>query len=197
MWLIVGLGNPGADYADTRHNVGFMVADALCARGESTPARIKFGAELREVRLGSERVLLCKPMEFMNLSGGAVSRVSGFWKVAPDQIVVVYDDLDLPFGRLRLGKGGGAGGHNGMRSVIEAVGSEFARVRVGIGRPPGGQDARTAVLGGFSKVERQELPLVLAEAADAVETILGQGLIAAMNRFNAKKKETSNSDKGA
>jgi len=187
MWLIVGLGNPGTEYADTRHNIGFMVVDALCAPGEPSAPRIKFGAELREVRVGAERTLVCKPLEYMNLSGGAVGRVSGFWKIAPQRIVVVYDDLDLPFGQLRLAKGGGAGGHNGVRSVIEALGPDFTRVRVGIGRPAGGQNAKSAVLGGFSKGEREELPLVIDEAAQAVRTVMADGLIAAMNRFNVKK----------
>ena len=125
-------------------------------------------------------------MEFMNLSGEAVGRVASFWKVPLERIVAVYDELDLPFGRLKLGLGGGAGGHNGVRSLISTLGPEFNRVRVGIGRPPGKQEGAAYVLGGFSKEEQKELPFIVTEAQEAVEAVVSSGLQAAMNRFNKK-----------
>jgi PTH1 family peptidyl-tRNA hydrolase len=190
MWLVVGLGNPGDEYARTRHNLGFMVVDELARRCGAGPARDKLGAEVREAQLAGQRALLCKPMQYMNVSGDVVGRVAAFWKVPADHLLVVYDDLDLPFGQLRLGGAGGHGGHNGMRSIIATVGKEFSRLRIGIGRPGGaGEDASRRVLGGFSKHEQQELPFLVNEAADAVEVSLREGLTAAMNRFN-KKKET-------
>ena len=190
MWLVVGLGNPGQEYAGNRHNVGFDVVTELAARAKAPPLREKFGAEIGEVTIRGERVLLCKPMEFMNVSGQAVARVAKFWKVAPASIVVVHDDLDLPFGRLKLGAGGGHGGQNGVRSVIADLGSaDFVRVRFGIGRPAPGGDAANHVLADFSRAEQKELPDLRANAADAVEEILANGLPAAMNRFNVKKNE--------
>jgi PTH1 family peptidyl-tRNA hydrolase len=195
MWLVVGLGNPGSEYSQTRHNVGFMTLDALSARASTGPMRSKFGAALAEGKLGDERVLLCKPMEFMNASGEAVGRVAGFWKIPVERTVVVHDDLDLPVGRLKLAAGGGHGGHNGIRSMIACLGgAEFARVRVGIGRPPAGRDAADYVLSGFSRAEQKELALVLEEAAAAVETVVRQGLTPAMNKFNVrnvKKRENT------
>jgi PTH1 family peptidyl-tRNA hydrolase len=190
MWLVVGLGNPGREYAANRHNVGFDVVAELAARAKAPPLREKFGAEVGEATIRGERVLLCKPMEFMNVSGQAVARVAKFWKIAPASIVVVHDDLDLPFGRLKLGAGGGHGGQNGVRSVIADLGSaDFLRVRFGIGRPAPGGDAANHVLADFSRAEQKELPDLRANAADAVEEILANGLAAAMNRFNVKKNE--------
>lgn len=189
MWLVVGLGNPGSQYAGNRHNLGFMVVDELARRWKAGPPRAKFGAELAEGELGGERVLLCKPMEFMNASGQAVARVAQFWKVAPASTVVVYDELDLPFGRLRLAPGGGAGGHNGLRSLIADWGSpDFNRVRAGVGRPAPGRDAAGHLLSDFSKAEAPEVPLLISEAADAVEAVVKGGIGPAMNRFNGKKK---------
>jgi PTH1 family peptidyl-tRNA hydrolase len=193
MWLVVGLGNPGSEYERTRHNLGFMIVDELADRARAGTPRAKLGAEVREGTLATERVLLCKPMEFMNVSGEAVGRVAGFWKVPVSQLVVVYDDLDLPFGQLRLSGGGGHGGHNGVRSIIGTMGREFFRVRVGIGRPAQAEQATRKVLGGFSRAEQDELPLVVGEASDAVQLLLKDGLLAAMNRFN-KKRETTKQD---
>ena len=196
MWLVVGLGNPGREYAGNRHNVGFDVVTELAARAKAPPLREKFGAEIGEATIRGERVLLCKPMEFMNVSGQAVARVAKFWKIAPASIVVVHDDLDLPFGRLKLGAGGGHGGNNGVRSVIADLGSaDFLRVRFGIGRPAPGGDAANYVLTDFSRAEQKELPDLRSSAADAVEEILASGLDAAMNRFNTKKNESKKSDK--
>lgn len=188
MWMVVGLGNPGSEYERTRHNVGFMVADRVAGRAGAGATKAKLGAALAEGKLGDERVLFCKPMEFMNVSGQAVGRVATFWKVPPERIVVVYDDLDLPFGRLRLGAGGGTGGHNGLRSLVSTLGREFLRVRVGIGRPASGQDAAAYVLAPFSRAEQKELEAILEEAADAAESIVRQGLVPAMNKFNVKRE---------
>jgi PTH1 family peptidyl-tRNA hydrolase len=192
MWLVVGIGNPGSEYERTRHNMGFMVVDELGVRSGATPPRAKLGAEIREGKLGSDRLLLCKPMEYMNLSGEAVARVATFWKVPASQLVVVYDDLDLPFGQLRLAGSGGHGGHNGMRSIIATMGRDFFRVRVGIGRPGQAEDAVRRVLGGFSRAEQDELPIVVTEASEAVQLLVREGLQTAMNRFNKKKDKPNN-----
>lgn len=198
MWLLVGLGNPGPKYEGTRHNVGFQVIDALAVRGQASPARAKLGAEVCEARIGTERVLLCKPMEFMNTSGQAVVRVAQFWKLDPAHTVVVHDELDVPFNRLKLAAGGGHGGHNGLRSIIAEWGtSDFARVRVGIGRPSHpGQDAADYVLADFKGAERKDLPDLCSRAAEAVECIVGSGLAIAMNRFNGKAKSTPDKKPG-
>lgn len=189
MHLIVGLGNPGAQYERNRHNLGFMVADELAGRGRAPAAREKFGAALSEVTIGGARLLLCKPMEFMNVSGQAVARVAAFWKVAVPDIIVVHDELDLPFERMKLGTGGGPGGHNGIKSIISALGDPgFARVRVGIGRPAPGRDPAAYVLSDFSRAEAALLPDLISRSADAVEAIVGDGLTTAMNRFNGKAK---------
>jgi PTH1 family peptidyl-tRNA hydrolase len=188
VWLLVGLGNPGREYEETRHNLGFRVLDAIAARaGGASAPRVKLGAEVSEARIGAERVLLCKPMEYMNVSGQAVSRVAKFWKVEPGQTVVVHDELDLPFGRMKLGLGGGHGGHNGIRSLLAEGGSpDFLRVRLGVGRPAPGRDAADYVLSPFSGAERRELPDFYARAAAAVECIVTDGMATAMNRFNGK-----------
>ena len=189
MWLVVGLGNPGSQYEGNRHNLGFMVVDELLRRAGAAAPRAKFGAEVSEAPLGKTKALFCKPMEFMNVSGQSVVRVAQFWKVEPQQTVVVYDELDLPFGQLKLGSGGGHGGHNGVRSMISCWGTpDFARVRVGIGRPPAGHDPANFLLSDFNRDERSRLPEVIGEAADAVETVVGPGLATAMNKFNQKKK---------
>jgi peptidyl-tRNA hydrolase, PTH1 family len=187
MHLVVGLGNPGEQYQDNRHNLGFKVVDELRARARAPALRAKFGAELCEVTLVGERVLLCKPMEFMNVSGQAVARVAGFWKVPAADVIVVHDELDLPFGRLKLGVGGGHGGHNGVRSMLADLGgAEFARVRVGVGRPAAGRDPADYLLSDFSRAEDKELPALVGLAADAIEMIVAKGLTPAMNQFNGK-----------
>lgn len=191
MHLVVGLGNPGTEYQHNRHNLGFMVVDELLGRARGSAPRGKFGAELSEIAIGGKRVLLCKPMEFMNVSGQAVVRVAGFWKIPVSDTIVVYDDLDIPFGRLKLGSGGGAGGHNGMRSIIADMGDAgFARVRVGIGRPAAGHDGANYVLSDFSRAEAKQLTELRMLAAEAVEAIVGDGLTVAMNKFNGKARQT-------
>ena len=192
MWLLVGLGNPEPRYARNRHNAGFMVVDELRRRAGSPAARLKLGAELIEATLAGEPVLLCKPLEFMNCSGLAVQRAAAFWKIPPEQAVVVHDELDVPLGRLKLSFGGGSGGHNGLQSIIQEWGSpDFSRVRLGIGRPPAQWDAADYVLADFTEDERRLLPDLIAEAADATETIVKSGLQVAMNTFNKRKKNES------
>jgi PTH1 family peptidyl-tRNA hydrolase len=196
MHLVVGLGNPGQQYQDNRHNLGFMVVDELLARARASAPRAKFGAELVEGTLGGKRVLFCKPMEFMNLSGQAVARVAGFWKIPVADTIVVHDELDVPFGRLKLGAGGGPGGHNGLRSLIADLGDPgFARVRVGIGRPLPGRDAADYLLTDFSRAEAKQLTELRMLAADAVEAIVVHGVPAAMNRFNGKAQSPDKKDK--
>ncbi len=184
--VVVGLGNPGPSYAGNRHNLGFMVVDLLA---EQLRERFKSGARGRadviETRLAGRRVVLAKPRSYMNESGGAVSTLLKFFKVSPEQLVVIHDELDIPFGTIRLKVGGGAGGHNGVRSVDSALGTrDYARVRVGIGRPPGRMLPADFVLRDFGPAERKELPLLCERAVDAVTTLLQEGLQATQNAFH-------------
>jgi PTH1 family peptidyl-tRNA hydrolase len=194
MWLLVGLGNPGREYEDTRHNVGFLVLDELARRHQTDAPKSKFGGEIQTVELARggqrEKGLLLKPMEFMNLSGRAVGRTAAFFQVPPAQWVVVHDEIDLVLGRLQVKVGGGHAGHNGVRSIMSETGSpDFLRLRIGVGRPQGRREAAGHVLGGFTKAESQELSIVIQEAADAVETMVLEGVPAAMNRFNKRKDD--------
>ncbi|PTR30439.1 peptidyl-tRNA hydrolase [Rhodococcus sp. OK519] len=184
--VVVGLGNPGPQYEKTRHNIGFMVADVLAGRvGGKFSAHKRSGAEIVQTRLVGRQVILAKPRSYMNLSGGAVSGLARFFSVKPESIVVIHDELDLDFGTIRLKQGGGEGGHNGLRSISQSLGTkDYLRTRVGIGRPPGRQDPADYVLKPFSSVERKELDLVCEEAADAVELVLQLGLEAAQNRLH-------------
>jgi PTH1 family peptidyl-tRNA hydrolase len=183
--LVVGLGNPGPRYAGTRHNAGFLVVDLMAERMGTALKALKGRADVAEGRLDGLPVVLAKPRSFMNESGGAVVAVTRFFKIPVANVIVVHDELDLPFGALRLKRGGGDGGHNGLRSVTAALGSkDYARVRFGIGRPPGRQDPADYVLRDFSSTERKDLAFHLDRAADAVQTLLGQGLEAAQNAFN-------------
>ncbi len=185
---MVGLGNPGPRYERTRHNAGFLVLDVLAARAGGSfgaPGAVQRRADVLEARPAGVPAVLAKPRSFMNESGGAVVAVSRFYKIPVERIVVVHDDLDLPFGSLRLKRGGGDGGHNGLRSLTAALGSkEYVRVRFGIGRPPGRQDPADFVLREFGSVERRELGVQLERAADAVEAVLADGLEAAQNEYN-------------
>ena len=186
-WLVVGLGNPGPDYADTRHNVGQLVVDELAARCRGRFAGHKRArAQVAEERLQGQRAILAKPSSYMNESGGPVKGLLDFYKVPLDRLVVVHDELDIPFAALRLKLGGGDNGHNGLKSIRRSTGSgDWYRVRVGIGRPPGRQDPADFVLKPWSSVERKELPLLVVEAADAVELLLHEGLERAQNRYHA------------
>jgi len=184
--LIVGLGNPGPRYESTRHNAGFLVLDLLADRLGSRFKAHKGRADVVEGRVAGRPVTLAKPKSYMNESGGPVVSIARFYKVPVERIVVVHDELDLPFGSLRIKRGGGDGGHNGLRSTSSALGSnEYARVRFGIGRPPGRQDPADYVLHDFSAVERKDLGFEIDRAADAVEAVLADGIEAAQNRFHA------------
>lgn len=185
VWLVVGLGNPGAGYAGNRHNVGFMVVDLLAERMRAKFRAHKTRADVVEGRLGDTRVVLAKPRCYMNESGGPVAGLRDFFKVPLDRLVVVHDELDLPFGGLRLKLGGGDNGHNGLKSIRRSLGSgEFNRVRFGIGRPPGRMDAAAFVLRDFGAAERKDLPLEVDRTADAVEALVTEGLEKAQNSFN-------------
>jgi peptidyl-tRNA hydrolase, PTH1 family len=190
-WLVVGLGNPGAEYAKNRHNVGFMVADLLAGRvGARFGRHRKASADVAESRLGvgteAPRLVLAKPLTYMNLSGGPVSALAQFYKVPVHQIIAVHDELDIPYGQLRLKVGGGEGGHNGLRSMSKSLGSkEYLRVRFGIGRPPGRQDPADYVLSDFTAVERKELDFLLDRAADATEALIARGLEWTQNAYHA------------
>ncbi|MFG6502681.1 aminoacyl-tRNA hydrolase [Microbacterium sp. P05] len=189
-WLVVGLGNPGPRYAATRHNVGQMVIDELAARRGETFKAHKSNARVAEtwLRPGGAKLILAKPNSFMNVSGGPVSALAKFYDIAPDRVIVVHDELDIPFDTLKLKTGGGHGGHNGVRDVAKALDTpDFSRVRVGIGRPPGRQDAADWVLDAFGATERTTLPILVADAADAVEQVIGEGLVAAQQRFHAPR----------
>lgn len=190
-WLVVGLGNPGPAYAGTRHNIGYQVADELVRRvGGRWKAHRTGRAEVVEARLGAPgadapRVVLVRPRSFMNETGGPVKALASFYKVPTERIVAVHDELDLPFGGLRLKLGGGDNGHNGLRSLRSALGTgDFHRVRIGVGRPPGRQDPADFVLSNYSAAERKEVPLQVVEAADAVETLVVDGLERAQQLFN-------------
>jgi peptidyl-tRNA hydrolase, PTH1 family len=185
-FLIVGLGNPGPRYAGTRHNAGFLVLDELASRIGGSFKAHKGRADVLEGRLAGQAVVLAKPKSYMNESGGPVVAISRFYKVNTDRIVVVHDELDLPFGSLRLKRGGGEGGHNGLKSTSSALGSkDYLRVRFGIGRPPGRQDPADYVLREFAAAEGKELAFLLDRAADAVETLIAKGLEAAQNQYNS------------
>ena len=182
--LIVGLGNPGRAHAFNRHNVGFMAVDKLALRAGIELRRVQSKAIIGSGRLADRPVILAKPQTFMNLSGEAVGALAGYYRIPPAAILVVYDELDIPFGVIRLREKGGAGGHNGMRSLIQHLGNEFPRLRLGIGRPPGRMDAAAFVLQDFG---RDELPLVsemLTTAGEAIESFVRHGINLTMTRFN-------------
>jgi peptidyl-tRNA hydrolase, PTH1 family len=189
VWLVVGLGNPGPTYAGNRHNVGRMVNDELATRMSGSFKSHKSGrADVVEGRLGGvggPRVVLARPRCYMNESGGPVATLAAFYKVPVERVVAIHDELDLPFDTLRVKLGGGDNGHNGLRSMRQSLGSgEFYRVRVGIGRPPGRQAPADFVLSDYSAAERKVLPFQVDTAADAVESLLADGLEQTQNRFN-------------
>jgi PTH1 family peptidyl-tRNA hydrolase len=186
VYLVVGLGNPGAKYAGNRHNVGFMVVERLAERLKAGAFREKFSGEF--TRVSSPDAVLLKPMTFMNLSGESIQQAMQFFKVALKDVIVVHDELDLAYGDNRIKLGGGTAGHNGLKSTVQHVGDGFVRLRVGIGRPRG-SDAVPHVLGDFSAAERTTLPDVLDHAAQGVETIFAKGVAVAMNAFNTKPKK--------
>ncbi|GEO94613.1 aminoacyl-tRNA hydrolase [Kocuria turfanensis] len=188
-WLVVGLGNPGPEYARTRHNVGQMVLDELASRLGGGFKAHKARAQVLETRLrpGGPRLVLAKPMTYMNTSGGPVAGLAKFYDIAPERIVAVHDEIDIPFAALKLKIGGGEGGHNGLRDMSKALSTkDYHRVRVGVGRPPGRMDAASYVLKPFSSTEAKELPFLLDDAADAVEHLLDHGLLEAQQKFHAR-----------
>lgn len=189
-WLIVGLGNPGTQYQGNRHNVGQMVLDELGGRMGAGFKTHKARAQVLEGRLGigGPRVVLAKPISYMNVSGGPVSALANFYGIEPDHVVAVHDEIDIPFNTVKLKIGGGEGGHNGLRDISKALGTkDYLRVRVGVGRPPGRMDTADYVLRDFGTAELKELPFLLDEAADAVESLLREGLTAAQQRFHPAK----------
>ncbi|WP_319430625.1 aminoacyl-tRNA hydrolase [Mycobacterium sp. RTGN5] len=185
--LVVGLGNPGPQYAKTRHNVGFMVADLLAGRmGAQFKVHKRSGAEIVTGRLGHRPVVLAKPRTYMNESGRQVGPLAKFYSVMPADIIVIHDELDIDFGRIRLKLGGGEGGHNGLRSIATSLGTKnFQRVRIGIGRPPGRKDPAAYVLEAFAAAERTEVPAICEQAADATELLIEVGLETAQNQVHA------------
>ncbi len=187
MWIVVGLGNPGPEYERSRHNVGFWVVDALADRVGVALTRCRYRSLFARGLLHGSQVLLTKPLTFMNESGVSVSRWQQALRLEPGRIIVVHDDLDLPLSQLRVRAGGGYGGHRGVRSVIEAIGSpDFLRVKVGIGRPREGQDAVAHVLEPFDEREGELIRGAVQRATDAVETLVQEGLEGAMNRYNVR-----------
>lgn len=185
-WLVVGLGNPGQQYAATRHNVGYLATDILLNRhgGKLSPYK-GAPAHTADFRIGDNKVIVVRSTTYMNDSGRAVGPVAKFFKIEPEQIIVVHDELDLEFGQLRTKLGGGVNGHNGLKSIRSVLTTpEFLRVRIGIGRPPGQQDAASFVLAGFTTEENKHVGVYLEEAADAVESLITAGLEATQNKFN-------------
>jgi PTH1 family peptidyl-tRNA hydrolase len=191
VWLVVGLGNPGPTYAGHRHNVGYLVTDELARRMGAPFRSHKSGrADVIEGRFGapgsaSPRVVLARPRGYMNETGGPVKALASFYKVPPERIVAIHDELDIPFDTMRVKLGGGDNGHNGLKSMRSSLGTgDFHRVRVGIGRPPGRQDVADFVLSTYSSTERKSLPFQVDNAADAVESLIAEGLTATQQRFN-------------
>jgi peptidyl-tRNA hydrolase, PTH1 family len=191
MLLVVGLGNPGREYAAHRHNVGFMAVTELARRTSADPFRDKFSGELARAEIAKDPAILLMPMTFMNRSGQSVQAAMAFYKIAPSELIVLHDELDIPFGEVRLKMGGGHAGHNGLRSIIEHIGTaDFGRVRIGVGRPPAGFRGEVAdfVLSGFDATERATLPDLVKKAGDAVLDVGRRGFAAAMNARNTKPK---------
>lgn len=192
-WLVVGLGNPGPAYAATRHNIGAIAVDHLAAQCSAKLSRHKkVLAEIAESHLGfpGNRVpiVLCNPLSYMNESGGPVKAAMSFYRVPPERLVVLHDELDIDFTALRIKRGGGDGGHNGLKSIRRSIGTgDYYRVRLGIGRPPGRQAPADFVLQSFSAAQRTELPTFVDRAGEAVETLIRQGLEVAQNEFNARQ----------
>lgn len=185
MYLIIGLGNPGPKYANHRHNIGFQIVDLLAQRHNLTFDKKEKKAKVAKGMIGAHKVLLAKPQTYMNDSGQAVRGIVNFYKVPLSHLIIIVDDLDLPFGRMRLRPKGGSGGQNGIKSIIRELGKpDFARLRVGIGRPPGRMDPAAYVLQNFSKQQETEMSILRQEAADALEFWMAQGIERTMNRYN-------------
>jgi PTH1 family peptidyl-tRNA hydrolase len=189
MWLVVGLGNPGREYAGHRHNIGFGIVDELARRTGAERFRSKFSGEIARTELGDEDAWLLKPQTFMNLSGDSVQPCAAFYKIPAQRVIVCHDDLDLPFGDIRLKRGGGHGGNNGVRSVMQRLGNDFCRLRFGIGRPPAEyRDTSSWVLSNFRPEEQDKLDKYVEISAKAVLDISARGFDAAMKRRNTRPK---------
>ncbi len=185
IYLVVGLGNPGREYRNTRHNMGFLALDHLAAHWSITTLKVQGKAIISTGQYAGNKVILAKPQTYMNLSGQAVSALMNFYKVPLEHLLVIHDDVDIPFGTIRIRPGGGFGGQKGVGSIIEKLGTqEFARMRLGVGRPPGQMDTANYVLQSFSKEDEEFLQSVFAKSDEAVETFIAEGLNTAMNRFN-------------
>ena len=189
MYLIAGLGNPGKQYENTKHNVGFLTIDVLAEKLGIRVSKIKHKALTGEGFIGGEKAILMKPLSYMNLSGGPIQEMSGYFKIDPEtELIVIYDDIDLEPGQLRIRKKGSAGGHNGIKDIIRRLGTEkFIRIRVGVGAKPKDWDLADFVLGHFSDSDRKLVDEGINDAAEAVEMILSEGVDAAMNKYNRKK----------
>ncbi|MFI6508681.1 aminoacyl-tRNA hydrolase [Streptosporangium sp. NPDC050855] len=184
-WLVVGLGNPGPEYAGNRHNAGFMVLDELAARAGGRFKAHRSRAEVLEGRLAGAPAVLAKPLSFMNLSGGPTKALADFYKVEPARVIAVHDELDVPYGALRAKLGGGDNGHNGLKSITKSLATkDYLRVRFGIGRPPGRMDAASYVLRDFATAERKDLGFLVDRAADMVESLIKAGLEPTQNAFH-------------
>jgi peptidyl-tRNA hydrolase, PTH1 family len=188
MWLVVGLGNPGGKYQDTRHNAGFLVVDEVARRWGMSMGRSQLGARTGRGDVARSPALLAQPQGYMNRSGGPVGALQCFYGIPNECVVVIHDDLDLPLGTVRIKRGGGHGGHNGLRDLHAHLGTEYARVRVGISRPPPSIDSVDWVLGAWSDTEREALSPVVDRSADAVEAIITDGVTRAMNAFNVRPR---------
>ena len=187
-WLVVGLGNPGPGYSRNRHNIGFMVVEELASRLDATFKAHKSKALVATGRLpaGGHKLILAKPTVFMNLSGGPTAALAKFYNLRPDHVVVVHDEIEIPFDTVKLKHGGGEGGHNGLRDISKTLGTrDYYRVRAGVGRPPGRADAASHVLRDFSTVENKALPFLIDNAADAAELLVAEGFAAAGQKYNA------------
>lgn len=190
-WLVVGLGNPGPDYSRNRHNVGQMVLDVLGDRIGGKFKSHKAHAAVLEgrLRVGAPKLILAKPLTYMNLSGGPVGALCRFYDIPAERVIAVHDEIDIDFNTVRLKAGGGEGGHNGLRDISKVLGTkDYLRVRVGVGRPPGRQDAADHVLRDFGTVEKKELSFLLEDAADAVESLVTEGLVSAQQKYHSAGK---------
>jgi len=186
-WVVAGLGNPGAQYSRSRHNAGFMTIDRIAKAKNAEPSRRRFKGVTAEIMLAGKPAILVKPQTFYNLSGECISDLLGYFKIAPEHLIVVHDELDLEAGRLRIKQGGGDAGNRGVRSIAEALGTtDFIRVRIGIGRPPADEETKDYLLRATTAAEKHALAPILERAADAVEAIAEHGLEAAMNRYNQR-----------
>ncbi len=189
MFLIAGLGNPGAEYAETRHNVGFAAADALWKKYGFSPFRAKFDGLIAEGKIDGEKVFLLKPQTYMNLSGNSVVKAANFYKILPQNIVVIHDDMDLPVGKLKVKTGGGAGGHNGLKSIDAAITPEYHRIRIGVGHPAEkGEAVVNHVLSRFSKTDAELVNDTIAFVADTIDILLKDGMAAYSNKIGILRK---------